>query len=375
VKAVVVGAGIGGLGAALACRRAGHEVAIVERAESLEPVGAGISLAPNAMSVLDRLDVADEIRRRGGVADRILVLNKRGGVLSAIDARGRAWEVVGVRRADLQDVLLDAVGATGLRLGVGCTGVEEHSDGVAALLDDGTAVEGDVLVGADGIRSTVRGQLKGDEPFRFAGYFGWRAAIEFSDPQLERRFSESWGAVYRVGLLAIGHGRLYWFVSERADEDEPMPTDPKTYFRERLSDWHAPIPDVVDATPDLALTRLPIHDRRPLGTWGEGRVTLLGDAAHPMTPNLGQGAAQALEDAVALADALNEADDPTDALRVYEQRRLPRTTLIVNRSWQLGRLAQLKSPVACRVRDALMRSTPARVQRRQQELVIGLGSG
>jgi 2-polyprenyl-6-methoxyphenol hydroxylase-like FAD-dependent oxidoreductase len=370
VKAIVVGGGIGGLATAIALRASGHEVVVLERATSLEGVGAGLSIAPNALAALDRLGAGDELRRRGGTARRILVRNRRGDILSEIDARGREWEVVGVHRADLQDVLVRAAADTDIRFGVNCTGFTESGGAVATVHDDGSEIEGDVLVGADGIRSAVRAQLLGDEPLRYAGYFGWRAVIDFDDPAVAETFTESWGPVFRVGLVPIGHGRLYWFVSELAAEGTPPPDDPNAYFRDRLRDWHEPIPAVVRTTPPDTLTRLPIHDRQPLEEWGRGRVTLLGDAAHPMTPNLGQGAAQALEDAIALADALHEYADPVAALRTYERRRIARTTMIVNRSRQLGRIAHLRNPFACRIRDALMKATPDRVQRRQQELVI-----
>jgi 2-polyprenyl-6-methoxyphenol hydroxylase-like FAD-dependent oxidoreductase len=372
VKAVVVGGGIGGLATAIALRSAGHEVVVLERATELAELGAGLSMAPNALAALDRLSVGEELRRRGGIARRILVRNRRGDVLSQIDAHGRAWEVVGVHRADLHDVLVGAAAAADLRLGVSCTGFAESDGVVAAVIEDGPEVEGDVLIGADGIRSVVRAQLKGDEPLRFAGYFGWRAVVDFDDPSVRETFSESWGPVLRVGLVTIGHGRLYWFVSELAPEDTPLPPEPEAHFRERLADWHYPIPAVAAATPPGSLSRLPIHDRSPAKEWGRGRVTLLGDAAHPMTPNLGQGAAQALEDAAALADALTSGD-PLEGLRDYEGSRIPRTTTIVNRSRQLGRIAHLRSPLACRIRDAVTKATPERIQRRQQELVIGPG--
>jgi 2-polyprenyl-6-methoxyphenol hydroxylase-like FAD-dependent oxidoreductase len=373
VKAIVVGGGIGGLATAIALRRAGHEVVVVERATALEEAGAGLSMAPNALAALDRLGIGNELRRRGGIARRILIRNRRGDVLSEVDAKGRQWEIVGVHRADLQDVLARTAGDAEVRLGVRCTGFEESSEAVAAVLGDGSEIEGDVLVGADGIRSAVRDQLHSDEPRRYAGYFGWRGVIDFDDPAVTDTFTESWGPVFRVGLITIGHGRLYWFVSELAAEDTPFPDDPNAYFRDRLRDWHDPIPAVVAATPPDTLTRLPIYDRKPLKEWGRGRVTLLGDAAHPMTPNLGQGAAQALEDAVALAEALSEAPHPIAGLRAYERSRIRRTTMIVNRSRQLGRFAHLRNPVACRVRDILMKATPDRVQRRQQELVVEPG--
>jgi 2-polyprenyl-6-methoxyphenol hydroxylase-like FAD-dependent oxidoreductase len=371
LKALIVGAGIGGLAAAIALRRDGHEVQIVERAVALEEVGAGLSMSPNALAALDRLALGEEIRRRGGVARRILLRNRRGAILNEIDTHGREWEIVGVHRADLQDVLLRAAGD--VTLGTRAVGFAEKRDSVGLRLDDGSDVEGDILIGADGVRSVVRKQLKGEEPLRYAGYFGWRAAIDFADPSLDNTFSESWGPRLRVGLVTLGRGRLYWFVSERASEDADEPQDAQAYFRAQLRDWHEPIPAVVEATPNDALSRLPIHDRPPAKSWGRGRVTLLGDAAHPMTPNLGQGAAQALEDAVVLADVLRDNDDPIAALRAYETARIPRTTMIVKRSFQFGRVAQLKSPLACHIRDAVMKATPQRIQRRQQKLVITPG--
>jgi 2-polyprenyl-6-methoxyphenol hydroxylase-like FAD-dependent oxidoreductase len=373
VKAIIVGGGIGGLATAAALRRAGHEPVVLERATALAEIGAGLSMAPNALAALHFLGIGDELRRRGAIARRILVRNPQGDVLSEIDVNSRAWEVVGVHRADLQDVLVRAAAGSDIHLGLTCTGFAESTGAVAAVTEDGSEIEGDVLIGADGIRSVVRSQLRGEEPLRYAGYFGWRAVVDFDDPSIRDTFSESWGPVLRVGLVTIGHGRLYWFVSELAPEDTPLPDEPEAHFRDRLGDWHDPIPAVAATTPPGTLTRLPIHDRPPAKEWGRGRVTLIGDAAHPMTPNLGQGAAQALEDAVALAEALTTGGDPVESLRDYERRRIPRTAMIVKRSRQLGRVAHLRSPLACRVRDAVTKATPERVQRRQQELVIRPG--
>ena len=369
LKILVVGGGIGGLATAAALRGDGHDVEVFERASALAEVGAGLSMAPNALAALDRLGVGEDVRGRGGIAHTILVRTRSGKILSEIDAAGRAWEVVGVHRADLQDVLLRAAGD--VRLGTSVVGFDSTDDSVALRLESGDTAEGDLLIGADGIRSTVRAQQRREEPLRYAGYVGWRAAIDYDDPGLEGRFSESWGPGLRVGLITLGRGRLYWFVSESAPEDAPPPADSKAYLSGLLEQWHDPIPRVAAATASEALTRLPIHDRRPISEWGRGRVTLLGDAAHPMTPNLGQGAAQALEDAIALRDAIGIEPDPVRALRAYEAARIPRTTMIVRRSRQLGRMAQLESVWACRLRDAVVKATPTRVQRRQQELVIG----
>ena len=159
-------------------------------------------------------------------------------------------------------------------------------------------------------------------------------------------------------------------MAENAEEGAPLPPEPKDDFRRRFADWHDPIPEVVEATDESSLSRTFIHDRPPARRWGEGRVTLLGDSAHPMTPNLGQGAAQALEDAVVLGRELAGAGDAEAALRRYEQRRRKRASRIVRQSFQAGRMAQLTSPRACAVRDFLVRALPKRLALAQQARIF-----
>jgi 2-polyprenyl-6-methoxyphenol hydroxylase-like FAD-dependent oxidoreductase len=186
------------------------------------------------------------------------------------------------------------------------------------------------------------------------------------------RFSESWGPGARFGLVPIGGGRLYWFTAEDAPDGAAPPAAPLEEIRRRFADWHDPIPAVVGATDESTLSRTFVYDRPPAKRWGEGGVTLLGDAAHPMTPNLGQGAAQALEDAVVLGAELGRGGHPAEALRRYEARRRKRANGIVRQSWQAGRLAHLSSPWACAVRDAVMRALPNRLAAAQQARVFNV---
>jgi 2-polyprenyl-6-methoxyphenol hydroxylase-like FAD-dependent oxidoreductase len=370
VRVLVVGGGIGGLATAIALARAGHEPLAFERASALEAVGAGIALSPNAVAALERLGIADEVRRRGHAPRHAVVLNRRGQVLSELPYATRGWEMLGVHRADLQEALVAALPAGALRLGSACTGFERRDDRVRVELAGGGREEGDVLIGADGIHSVVRSGLFGDEALRYSGYAAWRAVSERLPAVSEDRFSESWGPGARFGLVPIGDGRLYWFVAEDAPDGSPAPDRPLEDLRRRLADWHDPIPAVLDATDESTLSRTFVYDRRPSKRWGEGRVTLVGDAAHPMTPNLGQGAAQALEDAVVLGRELSDGGDPDAALRRYERRRLRRANAIVKQSFQAGRLAQLSSPRTCAVRDVLMRALPDRLAAAQQARVF-----
>ena len=349
MKVAIVGGGIGGLAAATALRRVGIETVVYERAERLEAVGAGLTLSPNAVRALERLGLADAVRAVAARGRELVVRTNAGRALLNVELR-EPLEMLGVHRADLQQILGDAAGA--VRLGV------EVAD-ADALLD-----EADVVVGADGINSIVRAALHGVEPPLYAGYDGWRAVTEFDDDRVRGRFSESWGIGERFGLIPLGGGRLYWFVSESGGKRG------RQSFAERFADWQEPIPEVVAATPESAPSMTPIQWRAPLRSWGRGRVTLLGDAAHAMTPDMGQGAGQALEDAVVLAASLRAAADVEPGLRAYEHARIARTTPIVKRSRQLGRLASASRPWTCALRDALVAATPTRVQARQQAQIL-----
>lgn len=371
MRAVVVGAGIGGLGAALALLQRGHDVVVLERAKVLEAVGAGIALARNGQLALEQLGVADAVAAAGAAAGRVQLRTKEGDVLFDVPLHERGWEMLGTHRADLQTALVDAVGAERIRLGAACIAFEDDGARVSVLVEDGGAEEADVVVGADGIDSVVRASLHGGEPPRYAGYVGWRTVIDFEDESLANVFTESWGCGERFGLVRIGGGRLYWFVSESAPEPDGPRRGSRGEFLSRFGDWHDPIPAVLAATgEDDPIVGIGIYDRSPIKRWGRGRVTLLGDAAHAMTPDVAQGASQALEDAVALGEALAETADVEQALRRYEDARTKRANTIVRQSRLAGRIAQISSPRGCRIRNKLVRGTPNTLRWRQYKSLL-----
>jgi 2-polyprenyl-6-methoxyphenol hydroxylase-like FAD-dependent oxidoreductase len=370
MRVLVIGAGIGGLSAAIALRRAGFDVLVCERAPSLDEVGAGLVLAANAMRALDRIEVGDAVRARGARGASLVVRTLRGQELMHVDLAKPELETYGVHRAELQLSLRNALDCE-LRLGAALVDFENDDRGVTARLEDGSEERADLLVGADGIRSLVRGRVLADGPPRYAGYAGWRAVVA-PEPGLvgPGTFSESWGTGLRFGIVDIGGGRVYWFVSESARERSWERSGVKDEFLRRLQGWHEPVEALVRATDEGAIAGTGIYHRTPARRWGRGRVTLLGDAAHPMTPDVGQGAGQALEDAVVLARSLEGAIDLEAALRAYERRRLARTSAVVRSARQFGRLAQASNPVTVRLRDLTMRLTPAVVQRAQQRRLL-----
>jgi 2-polyprenyl-6-methoxyphenol hydroxylase-like FAD-dependent oxidoreductase len=230
------------------------------------------------------------------------------------------------------------------------------------------------VVGADGLRSETRAWLLGDEPPAYAGYVGWRAVTQLDDDRTHRRMTETWGRGVRFGLIPIGGGKLYWFVSEsRSEPDAPLVPGQKDELARAVQGWHEPIEAAVASTPDEAIVGTGIYWRKPSRTWGRGRVTLLGDAIHPMTPDLSQGAAQALEDAVVLTASLREARDPIAGLRAYEAARWKRTAQIVKRSRAAGRLAQSRGLLGATLRDLLMGSLPNRLHGIQQAKIVDTG--
>ncbi len=369
-KALIIGGGIGGLAAAVGLTNIGVEVELFERAEELGEVGAGLSLWANAIRALEAIGSGD-------VVAPISITGQTGGIRSvdgALLARftdgmgpGQALTVA-VHRAELHSGLLRLLDPARLHRGKAFVSFTQDGAGVTAHFADGTSAHGDLLIGADGIRSRVRAQLHGDTPPVYAGYTAWRAVVPFDQARLLP--GETWGRGTRFGQVPLSDGRVYWFATANTPAGGRSPDGERAELLRHFGDWHAPIPELIAATPEATILRHDIYDRPPLRRWGEGLVTLLGDAAHPMTPNLGQGACQALEDAAVLARCLAETSDMAEALRRYEGLRTARTASIVQRSRQLGAMGQWANPLAVALRNWLLRQLPPAAQERQIAQVV-----
>jgi 2-polyprenyl-6-methoxyphenol hydroxylase-like FAD-dependent oxidoreductase len=381
-KVVVAGGGIGGLTAAIALRRAGFEVSVFERAAELGEVGAGLLLAANAQNALAKLGLANAVARLGTPASAGEIRSWRGQVLASIPAAELEKKIgtpsAAVHRADLQALLVREVGEGTLRLGAEVESFEQDESGVRVKFADGGHESANVLVGADGLRSRIRAGLFGPEEPRYAGYTAWRTVVEPKEVLLSLGAGfESWGRGARFGCAHIGDGRVYWFATANAPEGEkdgpPVSlAGPKATLLRLFSGWHRPVANLVQAAEEGTILRTDIYDREPLGEhWGEGRVTLLGDAAHPMTPNLGQGACQAIEDAVVLARCLGERGATAESLRSYERLRSDRVAMVVRRSRRVGMVGQVKNPAICWLRDRALAMIPPKAQLRQLEEIVG----
>lgn len=363
MRVLVVGAGMGGLTAAIALRRAGFEVEVFEQAPVIREVGAGLTIQCNAVRALGELGLAEGLAGIGARVTLTELRDWRGRTLVAspfgpIEEEMKA-PAYGVHRGDLQRYLLDAFGSEGVHPASRCTGFATREGGVELLIEGGRRVPGDAIVGADGIRSRIRAQLLGDEPPRYSGYTCWRGVTAEQDIVPEGLVFETWGPGARFGGVGLSGRRFYWFAPVNAPpEGRDEPGKVKSALLERYGSWASPTPRLIEATAEASIFRNDIIDRPPTDTWGEGPVSLLGDAAHPMTPNLGQGACQAIEDAVILGHCMKGATDLALGLRRYEDARRERTRKVVEMAWSLGRMGQWESGAARWIRDRLISWTP-----------------
>jgi len=361
-----VGAGIAGLGAAIALRRAGLDAVVWEREPELREVGAGLTLWPNALHALRRLGVADAVLRAGARLTSGSVHSWRGArvVSTGLDLeRLFGAPAVGIHRADLQRILLAAAGAETVRQDARCIGFAQAGAGVEVQFAGGKTETADVLVGADGIHSAVRQAVLGAEETRRLPWVAWRGVCAGVQPPADANMTIGPGAHF--GSLPLGRGRTYWFaVTEPGLEAEAV--------GRRFQDWPKQVTGLIRSTPTSAVLRNDLIDRPPTRCWGRGRVTLIGDAAHAMLPGLGQGACQALEDSVVLADCLRDASDPRSGLRRYEALRMARTARITNLSHTALTMMQWQHPAALALRTLLLR-VPARTALSRQAWIYGYG--
>jgi 2-polyprenyl-6-methoxyphenol hydroxylase-like FAD-dependent oxidoreductase len=218
---------------------------------------------------------------------------------------------------------------------------------------NGHSDEADVLVGADGIRSVVRRAIQGEQPPRYSGYTCWRGVCGRPNTLPEGSMGEWWGRGQRFGITAIPGNKIYWFAVQNASPDQHE-ADEREYLLRHYADWATPCLALIESTPRESILRNDIIDRVPNRNWSRGGMGIVGDAAHPTTPNLGQGGCMAIEDAVVLARCLVQAPDAATAWKKFAQERWPRTSAIVNKSWQFGRIAQRQGRVSCWVRDRLV---------------------
>lgn len=333
-SAIIVGAGIGGLSAAIALSRAGWQVSVHEQAEQLIPMGAALSLWPNAIDALDALGLHDALRGIGEPVDVVAVADPEGARIASFMVsqclKGRTGLMV--TRSDLQAILKAGLRDVPLLLGHKLSGWQEDAQGVSVQFENGVSARADLLVAADGIWSAVAKAVTGVAPSH-AGYGGLLALSDgVPDHPPQALGIEHWAHGERFGQFDIQNGRKYWYFM-RNEADASGSAAMTSDAVQQAHHWTEAARAAVAATPEDRLVRFSIHAKPPPRILGKGRIILLGDAAHAMEPNLGQGACQAIEDAVALGTAAR-AGQPDAVLPAYQRMRLKRVRQFVSLSRQ-----------------------------------------
>ena len=374
-RIAIIGGGIGGLTAAIALRQRGFDAQVYEQAPALEEVGAGVGLWPNALRALGSLGLAGKVIGLGGDLRGSGIKRPDGTWLlyQPQDLMRKRWGAgfTAVHRAELQQLLAAQLDPAALHLGACCAGFADNGTDVTVRFAGGREVAADVLIGADGVHSVVRAALLGPAPLRYRGYTGVRSLTPAGSVPLPRDGIETWGRGCRFGVAPASGDRIIWYAAWNSPEAADDGGTARAFLRRRFAAWHDPVAAVIEATPEAAIIRTYVYDRLPARTWARGRVALLGDAIHPMTPDLGQGACQAIVDATVLAACLAQARDVPAALAAYQQRRWRNAAVTTVLARVFGGIGQWEGRLACLARNSMLRATPLAVQFRQLDAVIG----
>ena len=361
MKAIVIGSGIAGLSAAIALRKAGLQVVLYERAPVRTEVGAGISLWANALRALDTIGAGAAVRER---LQPLRVSEFRGDEgrtiaasfpASALEAALGYQPVLGlIHRAELVDALASYLPARTAHYGFDVTSVRDTGTHVEVTFTNGHRDVADLVIGADGIHSKIRALLGDASPPRYAGYTCVRGITAMPSGMEPGCLAEWWGRGRRVGITTLRDRRVYWWATINASPNQRI-DDMRGWLSERFSGWADPVPELMATTPDGAFLRNDIVDRPPTRNWYRGRCLLIGDAAHPTTPNLGQGGCIAIEDAACLGQLFAQSRAFDEIFPAFVTHRYARTTAINRDSYRLGRIGQWSGRTACWWRDAITR--------------------
>ncbi len=361
----IIGAGIGGLTLAVALQQKHIKTNIFERAAEIQPVGAGIMLANNAMQVYDRLELKESIESLGRPIHTLNITDRDLRPISTIDLvpfeKQYGVRSIAIHRAALQQLLIGKVLPKQLHLGKELIQIKSGRP-TELEFSDGTKGLSSAIIGADGIHSTVRKMLFGENTIRQVGQICWRGVVPYQLPdQFRGGLFEPWVSGSRFGFVEIGSDQVYWFAVQ--SHSRQINLEKTAAIDQYFEDFHPLIKNLIEATPLGSIHTGHLYDLKLITSWTKQRICLMGDAAHATTPNLGQGACQAIEDAYVLAECLDKYQ-VEDAFRKYESIRKKKARMVVDTSWNVGKIAHLQSPVLSSIRNTLMRWTPATFKNR-----------
>ncbi|MDE1497134.1 FAD-dependent monooxygenase [Xenorhabdus bovienii] len=356
--ALIVGTGVGGLSAAIALKNIGWSAQLFEKSDSLRTSGSGLSVMSNASSAMQKLLGIDlDLKSYGAEIQNFEIRHKSGLLLKRLPmqeiSNQQGTPCVCISREKLQQSLLDQLGDTNIAFGKRAVDYVETADGIQLNFDDGTVYHGDILVGADGFHSSIREAIQTKSIIQEAGYICWLALVKYSHPQITQGYVvHYWGSGKRIGIIDIGNGWMYWWGTANMPPHKIKSWQGTNKdITEFYTGWPDIVHDIILSTDSSSIITVDAKDRTFPETWTKGRVTLLGDAAHPMLTSLGQGAGLSIEDAAVLGYLLKNTDDYKKALKKYEAIRQPRARAIVNASRALSEIEQYDSLVPRLKRD------------------------
>ena len=370
----IIGAGIAGLTMAIALRQKGFPVRIFEKSNQLKHVGAGIILASNAMMIFDKLGCKEEIERKGHILDAMNITDADLELISSMDLKYFETlfgvNTIAIHRGDLQDILLNALEGVEIHLGYELKTIEFKAETMILEFENAIKESSSMLIGADGLHSKVRDYVSPHSFLRDAKQVCWRGVAEYQLPlKYQNSLYEAWGNKARFGFVQISEKEVYWYAlktfKNQADEHEVSKID--KYF----INFNSTIKDLLFSTTIENIHSSRIIDLKPINNWHKGNICLIGDATHAMTPNMGQGACQSIEDAYVLADCLSKYVE-TDAFSAYQNIRYKKVNKIVKTSWMVGKIAHVQNFFLIKIRNFVLSKIPTSVSRKQSEEIFSL---
>ena len=362
MDALVIGSGISGMSMYWALRNAGMKVKIFDSSNTFES-GGFITLWPNAIKSFQKLGFGDEIINNSLSKDSSMILNHRGKKITQVPIykirEATGIPVLSISRGVLYDILGLQIPSEDYFTKKTCCHYECTGDDTIMHFEDGSSYVTDLVVAADGINSVIREQMFGKQPLRYAGRFSWNGVYKGNDFELEKsRVYEIQGRGKRIGFTALPNGEIGWYANINLPESFVIPKDNKSFLKEEFKGWPLESEKLFEGTEDRYIKVFKIQDREPIKSWRSCKIILAGDAAHPMTPDAGQGACQSVEDAAILGILLKRSPSIEIALHEYEKMRIPRVNHLINYSRKIGGFSNWKSPLMVKLRELMFKVMP-----------------
>lgn len=374
-KVTIIGAGIAGLTTAISLKQKGFDSVIFESASEIKPIGAGLALAGNAMMGFERLGILNEIIDIGQIVTSLNIFDNKGNVITKTDLKtlSEKYNINSyvVHRAELQKVLLSNVDQEQLFLNKKTIDIERNGEKSIIKFEDGTEHEATTLIVAEGINSVIRQKIVPNSSPKYSGYTCWRGIINNPVKNLDiKTSSEIWGKGKRFGIAPLKNNRIYWFACINATKNnEALRKYTIKDLKREFKDFPNPVQSILSNTLDSDLIWGDIFDLKPNENYAFDNILLIGDAAHATTPNMGQGACQAIEDAIMLAQELEKESNVSFAFKSFEKRRVKRVNGIVKKSRILGEIGQLENTFLIKVRNFVFKAMPSRLKMKQVESI------